>query len=140
MNTLRREIKWYPAYDKTNTDQRKNYGIHGVDMRWYVIGDAGAVQWVVYTNWHLPHVQESLKSRGHRYEPQPADLGYHSKTPRYEGHEPMRNECELTGGTCYYGGSGLNAEPVFQLLLEKGGEAVWEYLENYYLEVFGEPA
>ena len=52
-------VKFYPAFDRRK-DPKGNYGIHGVDMRMILKGDKGAVQFVLYTNWHLPHVQEEL--------------------------------------------------------------------------------
>jgi hypothetical protein len=50
----------------------------------------------------------------------------------------MDSKCDyVDGGVCYYDGSGLNAEPVFDLLCEKGGEAVWKRLEEYHAQIFG---
>lgn len=136
------EIIFYPAYDKRAPEPNKNYGIHGVDMRWYVKGDKGAVQFVVYTNWHLPHVMSELENdpprRGfNRFAPLPADLGYHSPTPRYED-QYCHEDCEVIGKKCYYDGSGLNAETVYDILVREGGEAVWKYLDEYYYEIFGD--
>jgi hypothetical protein len=97
--------------------------------------------------------------------PMAADLGYHSKFPMYEGQEPMgsvdlkvrintakegieRFESSRTptgtftpcpyldGAPCYYDGSGLHAETVLAMLIEKGGEAVWEYMADCYHEQF----
>lgn len=188
-------------------------------MLFVVKGKEGAVQFLLYTNWHLKHVRKEqdqkilVKAMGAEpraeitnirgailgdpeklgktitelekafgrisgeldqtdlnvtYHPMPADLGYHSRVPMYEGQTPMGSQkkipgaiernlkikdaskwepvyeqtddfhpCKwLDGAPCYYDGSGLNAEPVFELLIEKGSDAVWEYLENYYEEVF----
>ena len=70
----------------------------------------------------------------------PADLGYHSLTPRY--HNQSAYTCDiLPGGRCYYDGSGLNSEPVYERLVREGGEAVWDALEQFYRETFaGEPS
>ena len=131
-------IEWHPAYDKRDPDPNKNYGIHGVEMRWYVCGEEGVVQFVVYTNWYLPHVAAELLTPGHktfRCAPMPADLGYHSPIPHYDSQNPMR-DCLLLGGDCYYDGSTMNAERVFSLLVEQGGDAVWDELDRYYRGVF----
>lgn len=145
--TLTREIFFTAAYDKRAPEPSKNYGVHGVEMRWYLKGPEGAIQFVVFTNWHLPHVQQELdrKSFGEfphlSCHPQPADLGYHSRVPRYEDQRPMDGECSVIegGGPCYYDGSGLRADDVYRLLVEKGSEAVWQFLEEEYRSTFNVP-
>lgn len=137
---LAREIQFQPAYDK-----RPKYGIHGVNMRWLLKGPRGVIQFMVYTNWQLPHVSEEFKAKFGRYPydsptlflPMAADLGYHSPKPMYEGQDPI-GECDVLaeGSQCYYDGSTLNAEPVFDLLVSEGGEAVWKRLEQEYKERF----
>jgi len=140
LQKLERLLEFDPAYDKRSSDPKINYGIHGVEMRWIVKGEEGAIQFVVYTNWHLSHVANELKGKSHVfYEPLPVDVGYHSKVPRYDGQHPVNEKCKyLNDQPCYYDGSGLHAQKVFNMLVEKGGEAVWEYLENYYAEIFAE--
>lgn len=140
---MERKIEFTPAFDQRNVDSSKNYGIHGVEMRWILKGDQGAVQFVVYTNWHLPHVQQELEAKASTssmpylmFVPQPANLGYHSPVPMYEGQIKIDDNCPHTGGACYYDGSGLQAEEVFRVLVEQGHEAVWNILENRYNEMF----
>ena len=134
-------IEWHAAYDKRDPDPSKNYGVHGVDMRWYVRGENGVVQFVIYTNWHLPHIIEEQMSdhhRGSRCQPMPADIGYHSLAPQYESQTSLMDECPLLNNRpCYYDGSTMHAETVFKLLIEEGGDAVWEYLDEYYVRTFG---
>jgi hypothetical protein len=144
MSDLTREIKFLRAFDKRDPDPNKNYGIHGVDMTWYVKGVEGAVQFKVFTNWHMPKVRDEWIDRDRAGDPPPlcvvmpmaADLGYHSPVAQYEGQEPVSDSCELLGGTCYYDGSGLNAQPVFDILITEGEEACWKALEKYYYETF----
>lgn len=132
---LERRVVFQPAFDKRDPNPSKNYGIHGVDMRMYVIGPRGAVQFVLYTDWHLPHVDEELRAKGVRIQPMPADLGYHSPIPTYKGQEDWgRDDCDLIGCRCYYDGSGLNAERIYEVLLREGSEGVWRELETYYNE------
>lgn len=139
-------IEFLPAFDKRNANPSKNYGIHGVDLRMYLKGDKGVVQFVLYTNWHLPHVQDELESKTvdidrfyiKTFKPQPADLGYHSPKPRYEGQYRTENCDLLDGHECYYDGSGLNAERIYDVLLKEGSEGVWRELEIYYNQLFCE--
>jgi hypothetical protein len=138
---MERIIKFRPAYDKRHTDPKRNYGIHGVELLFLLKGEEGAVQFVLYTNWHLPHVQKELelKSSHIHCHPMPADLGFHSPKPMYEGQTSLTEDCEyLDGKPCFYDGSTMNAERVFNVLLEKGDEGVWSELESYYKSVFNE--
>ena len=144
MKNFHQSVTFKPAYDRRNSDPKKNYGIHGVEIRFVLKGDKGAVQFLLYTNWHLPHVQEELDTKiDNKYphfscHPLPADLGYHSPTPRYEEQVKMDNCDLLEQGYCYYDGSGLNAESVYQQLLTEGDTGVWTKLEEFYKEIFEE--
>lgn len=131
---MEKTVSFSPAYDE-------NHSIHGVNLRFLLKGPEGAVQFLLSTNWHLPHIQSELEGRvDHLFcHPLPADLGYHSPVPRYERHEPLTLNCDvLGGGPCYYDGSGLNAEPVYERLLREGSAGVWAALEEYYKEIFEE--
>lgn len=143
---LERRIEFTPAFDRRHPEPSKNYGIHGVEMRWYLLGEQGAVQWVVYTNWQLPAVQVEMDAREPNkrfpyffHEPQPADLGYHAKRQMYDGQEP-HDDCHLLGCACYYDGSGLNAQRIMDVLRREGSDGVWRELEAYYEAVFAAAA
>jgi hypothetical protein len=134
-------IEFAPAFDKRDTDPQKNYGIHGVELRMVLKGETGAVHFLLYTNWQLPHVTEEFRGKMtpdkyFLFEPLPADLGYHSPKPIYEGQDSMGPCPYLNGQICYYDGSGLNAEKIYKVLLEKGSDGVWEELEKYHKEIF----
>lgn len=136
--TYERIVEFTPAWDKRDPDPSKNYGIHGVELRMVLKGAKGAVQFVLYTNWMLPAV---MREGGGSYHlpPMPADLGYHWIEPRYEDQRAM--QCEYTGtGKCYYDGSGLNAERIYEVLLREGSEGVWKALEAYYEDLAGDEA
>ena len=137
MSEFERRITFDPAYDcirvqpcvhgsdKCRGTNAHGHGVHGVDMRWFLIGPAGVVQFVVYTGWHLDVTPPAPHG------PMAADLGYHWPTPRYQEQTAM--QCDLlSAGHCYYDGSGLNAKHPWRILREQGSEAVWSYLEDYY--------
>jgi hypothetical protein len=137
-----RIVTMSPAFDRRSSDPKKNFGIHGVELRMVLKGPLGATQFLVFTNWMLPHVTEETFANhsGDPYrlklftQPTPVDLGYHWHKPRYENQGSM--DCDLMpSGKCYYDGSGLNAEPVFQILLSEGSQGVWKKLEEYYREL-----
>lgn len=139
MPEFTREIHFQPAYDKRTNDPKTNCGIGSVAMRWILKGPKGAIQFVVLTDWNLPHVAKELASKGYVSQPMPTDIGYHSPHPMYEGQAPMDGKCDVLGGTCYYDGSSLRADEPFRLLLEQGHEAVWRYMEGDYRARFEEP-
>lgn len=126
---LERIVKFYPAFDKRDSDPKKDYGIHCVDLLMLVKGEKGAVQFRLFTGWYLSHLDQ-------KSEPAPADLGYHSLKPIYEDQTPISENCEWLNAPCYYDGSGLNAQRVFDVLLKEGSDGVWRELEEYYNEVF----
>ena len=100
-------------------------------LRMVLKGSKGAVQFVLLLGWNIKG-----REVDHLF-PMPADLGYHSPVPMYDGHDPIQEECQyLDGKPCYYDGSGLNAERIFEVLKQKGSEAVWKELEEYYKSIF----
>lgn len=135
-------------------DYGEKGGKHGVELAFVLRGNAGAVQFVVFTNWMLPapgarpgsilgatigdpSIPASL------LRPMPADLGYHSRKPLFEGQAAATPDqpCEWLGSSvCYYDGSSLQADPVFDVLLREGDDGVWRELAKYYAETFGEEA
>lgn len=144
MEKFERIVKLRPAYDKRNPEPKKDYGIHGVDLLFVLKGKKGAVQFLVFTGWHLPKVQKELDEKPFNpkfpylfHKPMPADIGYHSPKPMYEDHKPLTKSCKiLDGKPCYYDGSGLQAEKVFEILVREGSEGLWKYLEKYYNATF----
>ena len=138
-------IEITPAYDKRDSNPNKNGGIHGVELRFLLKGKKGVIQFLIYTNWMLPKVQkevdEQMLDRRFPYllhTPLPADLGYHSLTPRYDGQTMITPNCPyLDGKACYSDGSSLNAKEIFEILLQEGDKGLWKALEDYYSTVFG---
>lgn len=140
-----RRIEFEPAYDKRSDDPKKNYGIHGVTLRMILFHPIkGSIQFVLYTNWHLPHVTNEMKDlygqiNGDyhwRERPLPVDVGYHALTPQYEGHTKMLS-CHLYPETsCYYDGSSLDAYRIYEVLLNEGSDGIWRELENRWIKVF----
>ncbi|MDV7390962.1 hypothetical protein RZS08_06410, partial [Arthrospira platensis SPKY1] len=99
-------------------------------------------QFLLYTGW-LPQFKK--ESKGFLYIKDwgslvlPADLGYHSKKPKYEDHQSIDPSCEFCDGLpCFYEGSGLNANDAMYALVNGGDEALWEFLDSYYDCVFND--
>jgi len=142
--------KWVmatPAFHKVDKDPSKNYGVHGLDLAFYLKGPKGGVSFVISTNWMLPETNEWWRSTGRGVglyddgdsflnKPFPSDLGYHSPVPMWEGQESFTDDCKIVNGKCYYDGSTLNAKEPFNVLVAEGTDGLWKYLKNYYHETF----
>lgn len=108
------------------------HGRHGMEIRWLLRGPRGGAQFVLYTDW-LPG-KASSPSVAHMF-PMGADVGYHAKRPMYEGQEPLDSECEITGGACWYDGSGLRAMELAERFKVDGEQIVWDQLEAVYADL-----
>jgi len=133
-------IEWKPGFDKRSDNPATNYGVGAMRIWFYVIGPKGAVQWQISTNWYPESARQHLNrfpysERDLTRAPEAWDLGYHSRTPRYEGHDKM-DHCDLIEGGCYYDGSSLNAEPLVEGFIQGGTDWLWPKLEDYYRHVF----
>lgn len=130
--------------DRCKPGEGGSHGVHGLTIRFYLKGEEGAVQFVLYTGWMPQHHEKDRIGYRNldldtKFPAMPADLGYHSKKPMYEGQEPLQDSCELTDGEpCYYDGSGLNANDAMYALVNGGEDALWEFLESYYQCVFAD--
>ena len=125
----------------------KNYGIASCRVFFYVIGDKGAVQWMIGTDWYPEAARDHLRKVRtpaflaqfgdiERVQPECWDIGYHSRAPMYEGQTSMSDECHLLGGECYYDGSGIWAEEWREGFLNGGTDWLWPKLEEYYRYIF----
>lgn len=136
------QIVWVsPAFDKRSDDPAKNYGIGACRITFILKGPLGAVQFMVGTNWHLPHVQREQREWQANFDkkfdnihPDGWDVGYHSPKPMYTDHKPME-KCDLIN-PCYYDGSGLMADEWIEDFIAGGTKWLWPKLEELYHETF----
>lgn len=134
---LTRTVQFIPGYDQRHTDPHKNYGVHGMDIRFLLQGPKGVVQLVLFTGW-LPRAAAEEYARTFPnppdpYQAYPADLGYHAYVPQYPDQSPMREPCWALGtAQCYYDGSTLNARHVYWILVNEEEEAMWAALKDHY--------
>lgn len=138
VNGFTRMVVFSPGYVcEQPTGTPTSHGKHGMDITFYLKGKEGAVQFKIFTHW-TPDLGASLLSWNERIlPPMAADLGYHSPTPTYEDQGPISDSCwVLDDAPCYYDGSSLNAEPVFDKFLKEGEAGMWKELEYYYWKVF----
>lgn len=140
MSYFRRMVRFEPGHDCLRFECRHgsatcipgtggSHGRHGLQIRFVLKGDKGAIQFLLMTDWTPEPTHETRFIM-------PADIGYHAKEPQYDDQEAMDDDCEYTGGVCYYDGSGLKAEEPFRVLCNEGDEALWQYLEAVYRSRF----
>jgi len=53
---MERRVIVRPAFDKRET----GHGIHGAEILFLLQGDEGAIQFLIFTHWHLPHLGKEL--------------------------------------------------------------------------------
>jgi len=146
---MKRIIRTRPPFDKRSDIPGKNYGICGFQI-WFILqGKFGAVQVMLSTELYPKKVMKELigkdKWSSDYYEEvfNCWDVGYHSKKrPKWDTYKWVTQmDCDLLpGGKCYYDGSSLRGkeDKVVQIYMEKGDDGIFEYLEKYYVEIFGE--
>ena len=155
---MKREIKFVPYPMRDGQESSLN-------LLFQVIGKLGVTEFELSTNWYTDGVvearlQEMKKDVYLRKEdfllkhfwmgPHPLDVCYFSPVRMSED-----DSCFEDGATyhapyipapVYYGykyvdegeGFGWTPDFVYEKLLREGNEGVFKYLENYYIEVFGE--
>jgi hypothetical protein len=124
-NKLQKVIMFTKAFDRRNSDPSKNYGVGAVRIIFALKGDEGATNFTIFTDFYLPEVTEMLSCHSPSFG---ADLGWHSKERMYEDQTAISEECKLTDGPCFYDGTGLGGERLFNLFVAEGEQAMWEEL------------
>jgi hypothetical protein len=136
MSELERKIEFIrPAWNKRDPDPKKDYGHGCVHLRFLLRGPKGAVTWLVLTGWYLDSTLEEWKKNG--YTPSGPDGGaisYHSPVPVHDWQDKdYEGSCDvIPEGRCYSDASFIAGDDLFKLFVEKGEEAVWEKLEEWY--------
>jgi hypothetical protein len=139
--TWERRVEATAAFDKRHPNPSKNYGIHGVEFRFSLIGETIAVSFGVSTGWHLPSVVGVEGETMHDYRralhefdhpglhPMPMSLNFHIAEPLAYMPEEEARPCDLLpGGKCWGDVSFLGADRPFFALVEGGLEGMWERL------------
>jgi hypothetical protein len=116
---MERIMEFSPAYDRGTKHE-----VHGVDLWMVLKGPEGAVQFVLHTNWQLPHVTRRMLCE---FLEKGATHGPYCFLPQPCG-----------GALCVRFGHTIGATArVFEVLLKEGSDGVWRELEKFYKETFG---
>jgi len=124
-----RRVEFTAAYDKRNADPKRNYGIHGVNALFTLIGDLGAVRFVLFTSWEL----DVLAQRA----PLPAQIEIHAMRKRWAPNTEGEDCDLLPGGKCFASCYYQLADDAYTALVEGGSEGLWGWMEQIYAEELG---
>lgn len=121
---MNREIKISPAWDRKS----EGYGVHAAEIHFIVKDETGALVWTVYTGWYLAGSPSSARSGmlvNHLYVTDP-----------HVDFDTVNEECGwLDGEACMCTfATGLEGDKLYQTLIHKGSEAVFECLEVLHKE------
>lgn len=144
--TFRRLVKFEKGYNYLHETGPNRRGQHGMQIRLVLVGPHGATQFLMGTSWtpigevdgdsrepiHVDYLQhDTYGTVGLTRPPSGYDLGYHWRTPTYEG-QTNYGPCEYLGADCYYDGSGLRADDLLRDFISQGEVAVWRALVAEY--------
>lgn len=122
------------AWDRRDPDPRKNYGVHGVDLHFALIGPLGAVSWRLMTPWVLPQVAEwwATLPAPVLYTPTADGVYWHRQVDGLEtaGAQP----CNFFGACVAEQIGSISREDVLEALIAQGDAGVWAVLERTYHE------
>lgn len=143
MAALERIFTVRPAYDcigvqpcvhgseKCKPGTGGSHGRHNAEIHLTVRGSDAEVSLVIGTGWDLPTVPDHHTHRG----PIGRFVEFHTSRPQYEGQnrdEPRPDGSCKDWDACYIGiAYGMADEPT-RLLVEKGSDVTWEWLEALY--------
>ena len=150
--TFTREITVTPAYDcmrvkpcvhgseACSTQPGRNHGVHNAEMRLHLFTDYAEVVLSVRTGWYLPQtptrdgVDVSCMGTG---------VGWHSRNDIPDAETLVKEDpegCPRGWERCYSDTAYLLADEGALLLVTEGTDAVWAWLEELYVDRFGEKA
>lgn len=149
MSELERIVNIHAAYDcigvqpcvhgseRCKPGSGGSHGRHAAEMHMTVRGPDAEVTLVIGTGWDLPTVPDFQTHRG----PTGRFVEIHTARPQYEDQDvrtPMPGDSCEHWGACYVNTDYTMSDEPTALLVEKGSEAVWAWLENLYGETQAE--
>lgn len=91
VNGFERWLVFKPAFDHIDDPKKKQYGQHCMEIQFYLIGEKGAVHFILMSGMMKKKSLERMKIKG-TLDILPimqmgVDVGYHSPTPQFKGQE-----------------------------------------------------
>lgn len=148
MSEFERIVTVKPAYDclvvqpcvhgstRCGSNPNYNHGRHNTEMLMTLRSPVAEVTLTVGTGWYLPETPANVRLDDR---PSGRAVEFHSSMPQYGGHEPQGSTCDLWP-VCYGNFGYTMADEPTALLVRKGSDAVWEWLESAYRDTFTQVA
>ena len=136
-------VQFVPGYN-CPVEGGSGHGVHGMEVRWFLRGPAGAV-WLAMSTDFMPGERSpgrGLSPNG-RYEhwdlyPGGFGLGYHAHVPQYEGQDPELGDCHVIDAPCYCDVHLSGADEPVRRFVAEGEQAIWDALEAAYARLQGQ--
>lgn len=112
-----------------------SHGRHNAELHMTVRGADAEVALIISTGWDLPTVPAHQRCIRHLDYPRGAFVEIHTARPRYEGQgrrEPQPGDSCFGWPGCYVDTGFTMSDQPTRLLVEKGSDATWEWLESLY--------
>jgi hypothetical protein len=121
-------------------NEGRSHGRHGADMFFMLKKDDADITLVVRTGWDHPLTPSTMRLTVGMDYPAGGRVEIHTAAPTYVGQDSRPTHPEGTckdwpGDVCYFAEGYLLADEPTRLLVEKGSEAVWDWLEEHYRSV-----
>lgn len=132
--TLTREIKFFPGYDKLS----EGYGVGSVRLFFVLKGPKGALTFSLFTDFYPKSALERWEKEKRSKPYTPYYLGfldYHSPTPTCDYQSSIESCPFLDGKRCYCDGTSL-VDDLTELFITQGTDKLWAELEHRYKEYF----
>lgn len=140
-------VVFEPGYNYLHETGPRRRGQHGMGIRFSLIGEAGATQFLMNTMWtplgeidkassvreavHCDHFDYRFSTSGLVRPPSGMHVGIHWRTPLYDD-DTSAGKCDLWDGECYYDASFGASDAVLRDFIAEGDKAVWRHLEEWY--------
>jgi hypothetical protein len=111
-----------------------SHGRNSAELYMTVRGPDAEISLAVNTGWDLPTVPDTARSSR---SPSGMFVELHTARPRYEGQEgkpPQADGSCKDWDACYMDAGYTMSDTPTRLLVEKGSDAVWEWLEKLYYD------
>lgn len=144
-NEFERRVAFEPGYNYLHETGPKRRGQTGMRIRFSLIGDQGAAQFLMSTMWTpLGEVDANVRIKepvhcdhgdsfgGLIRPPSGSCVGLHSRKPFAYETEAAPGKCDLWNGDCYYDASFCASDDVLLDFIQEGDEAVWRHLAEWY--------
>lgn len=139
-----RAVVFQPGYNSDVTgNPRADYGVHGMEISWYLRGPNGCV----YLTFAVLDWVPGQLSPGHglpppgypRREPEQHPHGFGMRwctpAPQYDGQGRWQEDCPLIGVPCYFDTWFSGADEPARQFTELGEPVIWEALRRRYEEL-----